>query len=227
MTAMGTYDAHYGDDGNYATDASETLSAVFATTNPNLQNLTLSMNLSTGSRLLLTTPPSFTNTLDSLTLDGEFGQTDIEHLLQVFPNLCYLSVCVICCEPIFSSADLVDRYKLKTSKHLLKPFSSSLRVLNAYGKRNFANFTGLDCTAKFMRLLAPELNHYRGLLIDLVLGLPALDTLRTGALSLVGVKESIRALIETDVGLDYLGHLQRLRVQSLDNYANISLGDQS
>ncbi|KAJ2840486.1 hypothetical protein FBU31_000377 [Coemansia sp. 'formosensis'] len=227
MTAMGTYDAHYGDDGNYATDASETLSAVFATTNPSLQNLTLSMNLSTGSRLLLTTPPSFANTLDSLTLDGEFGQSDIEHLLQLFPNIRYLSVCVICCEPIFSSAELVDRYRLKSPKQLLKPFSSSLRILNAYGKRNFANFTGLDCTAKFMRLLAPELNHYRGLLIDLVLGLPALDTLRTSTLSLVGVKESIRALIETDVGQDYLGHLQRLRVQSLDNYANISLGDQS
>ncbi|KAJ2872053.1 hypothetical protein H4R27_006686, partial [Coemansia aciculifera] len=98
----------------------------------------------------------------------------------------------------------------------LTPLNSSLRVLSAYGKRYFTGFKGSNCTAESKRLMAPELNHYRSMLVGLVCRLPAPDTLRVGTQSVDGVNESIGAIADTGVGQEHISHLQRLKVQPLD-----------
>ncbi|KAJ2026527.1 hypothetical protein GGI06_000120 [Coemansia sp. S85] len=199
-----------------ATSVGKTLSRVFSTASPGIRSLTLSMNLGADSRFKFTIPPSFVDSLDCLVLDREFGVHGLEHLLQLFPILSGLGVSVVCCESIPTTSDLVDKHCLKSANRLLTPLSKSLRVLNACGKRHFASFAGLDRTTCFMRPLAPELNHYRGLFVGLVDRLPALRTLRVSALSLAQVNENILALVESSADPDCMAHhLRRLRVQPL------------
>ncbi|KAJ2024005.1 hypothetical protein IWW57_003896 [Coemansia sp. S610] len=173
------------------------------------------MNLGADSRLKFMILPSFADSLDCLVLDGGFGAHGLEHLLQLFPNLSGLGVSVVCCESIPTTPDLIDKYCLKSANQLLAPLSKSLCVLNAYGKRHFASFAGLDCTTCFMRPLAPELNYYCGLLVGLIDLLPALCMLRVSALSLAQVNKNILALVESSANPDCMAHLRRLRVQPL------------
>ncbi|KAJ2872879.1 hypothetical protein GGH93_003658 [Coemansia aciculifera] len=65
------------------------LSTVLSTVCPLLQRLSLTMSLYRDSQLRFMTP-SFADSLISLTLDGEYSQHDVEHLLRLFPNLCTL-----------------------------------------------------------------------------------------------------------------------------------------
>ncbi|KAJ2814214.1 hypothetical protein H4S07_000012 [Coemansia furcata] len=88
------------------TRISEPLSTLFLTVHSNLQHLSLAMNLYTNAQFRFETP-SFANNLSSLTLEGEYGQHDIEHLLQLFTNLRTLNVCAIVCELIFTVPMLI------------------------------------------------------------------------------------------------------------------------
>ncbi|KAJ2860348.1 hypothetical protein GGH94_005568 [Coemansia aciculifera] len=105
-------------------------------------------------------------------------------------------------------AVIIDKdHRLDTAQSLT-PLNSSLRVLSAYGKRYFTGFKGSNCTAESKRLMAPELNHYRSMLVGLVCRLPAPDTLRVGTQSVDGVNESIGAIADTGVGQEHISHLQ-------------------
>ncbi|KAJ2073276.1 hypothetical protein GGH13_002113, partial [Coemansia sp. S155-1] len=80
-------------------------------------------------------------------------------------------------------------------------------------------FSGYDdsiATSKCKRVMAPELNHYRSLLVGLVCRLPALEMLRVSAKSVEGVNESIGALIEVNACPEHKDIQQRLVVWSLD-----------
>ncbi|KAJ2817441.1 hypothetical protein FBU31_006227, partial [Coemansia sp. 'formosensis'] len=67
-----------------------------------------------------------------------------------------------------------------------------------------------------IREMESELDHYRGMLVGLVCCLPALDMLRVSSQSVDGVVESIAAIADTKVSLEYIDCLQRLRVRPLD-----------
>ncbi|KAJ2880685.1 hypothetical protein H4R27_004571, partial [Coemansia aciculifera] len=191
------------------------LPTVLSTVRSKLQHLSLAMNLGRDTQLLFTAP-SFADSLTSLTLEGEYSQHDVEHLLQLFPNLRTLDVCAIVSEPIFTVPDLIDKYHCANSAQTLTPLNTSLCVLSAYGQRYFSNRSCVDIIPESRRLMAPELHHYRGLLVGLVCRLPALDTLRVSAQSVDGVDESIRAIVDTNVSPEDIGHLPRVRVRALD-----------
>ncbi|KAJ2421494.1 hypothetical protein GGF41_003849 [Coemansia sp. RSA 2531] len=193
----------------------EALPTVLSTVHPKLQQLALAMNIRQDSRLRFTTP-SFAGNLVSLTLEGEYGQRDVEHLLQLFPNLQTLEICIIVSGPIFTVPDLIDEYCRANTAKTLTPLNTSLRVLNAYGQRYFSSRYGIDLIPESKRLMAPELNHYRGLLIGFVCRLPALDMLRVSSQSVEGVNKGICAIVGTNVGLEHVDHLHHLRVRALD-----------
>ncbi|KAJ2020395.1 hypothetical protein GGI14_000877 [Coemansia sp. S680] len=165
---------------------------------------------------LLFMEPSFAGNLVSLTLEGEYGQRDVEHLLQLFPNLQTLEICIIVSGPIFTVPDLIGEYCRANTAKTLTPLNMSLRVLNAYGQRYFSSRYGIDLIPESKRLMAPELNHYRGLLIGFVCRLPALDMLRVSSQSVEGVNKGICAIVGTNVGLEHVDHLHHLRVRALD-----------
>ncbi|KAJ2814681.1 hypothetical protein FBU31_007202 [Coemansia sp. 'formosensis'] len=173
------------------------------------------MTISKDFWLQLTTP-LFADSLVSLTLEGEYGQDTVENFLQLFPNLHRLRVCAIFSEPIFSVSDLICEYSLMCIRRPLKPLNSSLCILEAYGVRLFSDCDDLDFTPKRLRLMAPELYHYRGILVGLLYRLPALDTLRVGAPSVDGVNEDIDAIVATNVCPEHINRLQRLRIRPLD-----------
>ncbi|KAJ2028716.1 hypothetical protein H4S03_007730 [Coemansia sp. S3946] len=191
------------------------LLTVLSTVHSELQHLALVVNIRKDLELLFI-EPSFADNLVSLTLEGEYGQRDVEHLLQLFPNLQTLDICVIASEPIFTVPDLIDEYCRADTAKTLTPLNTSLRVLNAYGQRYFSSRSGVDLIPESRRLMAPELNHYRSLLIDFVCCLPALDMLRVSSQSLDGVNESLCAIVDTNVGLEHIDHLHHLRVRALD-----------
>ncbi|KAJ2020388.1 hypothetical protein GGI14_000870 [Coemansia sp. S680] len=193
----------------------EALPTVLSTVRPKLQQLALAMNIRQDSRLRFTTP-SFAGNLVSLTLEGEYGQRDVEHLLQLFSNLQTLEICIIVSGPIFTVPDLIDEYCRANTAKTLTPLNTSLRVLNAYGQRYFSSRYGMDLIPESKRLMAPELNHYRGLLIGFVCRLPALDMLRVSSQSVEGVNEGICAIVGTNVGLEHVDHLHHLRVRALE-----------
>ncbi|KAJ2839061.1 hypothetical protein FBU31_000778 [Coemansia sp. 'formosensis'] len=188
---------------------------LFATVCSSLQHLTLSLAIKRNWQLQLKDPP-FADSLVSLTLEGEYGQSYVECLLQLFRNLCTFSVCAIFSEPIFSVSELVDKYRCANGCQSLTPLNSSLRALDVYGKRYFSGYYDQNSAPGSMRLMASELHHYRSMLVSLACRLPALDMLRVGAQSVDGVNESICALVDTNVGLGYINRLQRLRVRPLD-----------
>ncbi|KAJ1887833.1 hypothetical protein LPJ71_008635, partial [Coemansia sp. S17] len=165
---------------------------------------------------LLFMEPSFAGNLVSLTLEGEYGQRDVEHLLQLFSNLQTLEICIIVSGPIFTVPDLIGEYCRANTAKTLTPLNMSLRVLNAYGQRYFSSRYGIDLIPESKRLMAPELNHYRGLLIGFVCRLPALDMLRVSSQSVEGVNKGICAIVGTNVGLEHVDHLHHLRVRALD-----------
>ncbi|KAJ1890762.1 hypothetical protein LPJ71_007858, partial [Coemansia sp. S17] len=193
----------------------EALPTVLSTVHPKLQQLALAMNIRQDSRLRFTTP-SFAGNLVSLTLEGEYGQRDVEHLLQLFSNLQTLEICIIVSGPIFTVPDLIDEYCRANTAKTLTPLNTSLRVLNAYGQRYFSSRSGMDLIPESKRLMAPELNHYRGLLIGFVCRLPALDMLRVSSQSVEGVNEGICEIVGTNVGLEHIDHLHHLRVRALE-----------
>ncbi|KAJ2056821.1 hypothetical protein GGI17_005988 [Coemansia sp. S146] len=188
---------------------------VLSTIRSGLQHLSLVMNLSKDLPLRFSRLP-FANSLISLTLEGEHQQYDVEHLLQLFPNLQILSVCAIFSEPIFSVSKLIDEYHRAHTAQILPPLNTSLSVLEVYGKQYFLDYYVWSSTPMSKRLMAPELNHYRGIPIGLVCRLPALDTLRVGAQFVKGVNESIGAIVDTNVGQEYIDRLKRPRVRPLD-----------
>ncbi|KAJ2024632.1 hypothetical protein IW146_009172, partial [Coemansia sp. RSA 922] len=111
---------------------------------------------------------------------------------------------------------IIDEYQRANAAKTLPPLNTSLRVLEAYGKTYFSDYYRRNSTPNSKRLIAPELNHYRGMIVSLACRLPTLDTLRVGAHSVDGVTKGIGATINTNVGLEYIGCLQRLRVRSLE-----------
>ncbi|KAJ2462145.1 hypothetical protein GGI03_004662 [Coemansia sp. RSA 2337] len=113
-------------------------------------------------------------------------------------------------------AKIIDEYQRANAAKTLPPLNTSLRVLEAYGKTYFSDYYRRNSTPNSKRLIAPELNHYRGMIVSLACRLPTLDTLRVGAHSVDGVTKGIGATINTNVGLEYIGCLQRLRVRSLE-----------
>ncbi|KAJ2810700.1 hypothetical protein H4S07_002521 [Coemansia furcata] len=195
--------------------ANENISAVLSTVSESLQHLTLGIITCDNSILQFTAPP-FADSLDSLTLEGECGQHDVDHFLQLFPNLRELNVCAIFSNPIHTVPEAVEEYRRSNAEQLLTPLNYSLRVLNAYGEKYFTGFDGIDYIPDSMREMKSELDHYRGMLAGLVCRLPALYILRVGAQSVDGVIESIAAIADTKVGPEYIGRLQRLRVRPLD-----------
>ncbi|KAJ2053484.1 hypothetical protein H4S04_000644 [Coemansia sp. S16] len=196
-------------------DDTARVSKALSTVCPSLKHLTLALTVGKSLRLLFPRLP-FADSLTLLTLEGEHRQHDVEYMLRLFPNLRRLSVCVIFSEPIFSDSRLIDEYQCANAAKTLPPLNTSLRVLEAYGKRYFSDYYRRNSTPKSKRLMAPELNHYRGMIVSLVCRLPALDMLRVGAQSVDGVTKGIGAIVSTNVGLEYIGCLQRLRVQSLE-----------
>ncbi|KAJ2886698.1 hypothetical protein H4R27_000487 [Coemansia aciculifera] len=92
---------------------------------PSLQHLSLAMNLDKDLQL------PFADSLVSLTLEGGYGQHDVEHLLQMLPNLRKFSVCAIFSEPIFSVSKLVDESRCANATQSLMPIHSLLRTLEA------------------------------------------------------------------------------------------------
>ncbi|KAJ2325074.1 hypothetical protein GGI00_005145, partial [Coemansia sp. RSA 2681] len=195
---------------------SNTLSTILPTVSPRLQQLTLVMSLEKDAQFRLSTPPPFADSLSHLTLEGEYGQHDVEHLLQLFPNLRSLSVCTIVGEPVSTVPELVDECRHANIGHSLMPLNASLRALNVHEKRYFSGYNGWNCIPGPKRLMAPELSHCRGLLVGLICRLPALDTLRVGSQSVDGVNESIQAIVDSGVSPEHVARLQRLRVQPLD-----------
>ncbi|KAJ2054144.1 hypothetical protein H4S04_000198 [Coemansia sp. S16] len=191
------------------------VSKALSTVCPSLRHLTLALTVGKGLRLRFPRLP-FADSLTLLTLEGEHRQHDVEYMLQLFPNLRRLSVCVIFSEPIFSDSKLIDEYQRANAAKTLLSLNTSLRVLEAYGKRYFSDYYRRNSTPKSTRLMAPELNHYRSMIIGLVCRLRALDMLRVGAQSVDGVTKGIGAIVSTNVGLEYIGCLQRLRVQPLE-----------
>ncbi|KAJ2640975.1 hypothetical protein GGF44_002330, partial [Coemansia sp. RSA 1694] len=194
----------------------DTLSTILPTVSPNLQHLTLAMNLEEGSQLRLSTPPLLADSLSHLTLEGEYGQHDVEHLLQSFPNLRSLSVCAIVGEPASTVLELVDKHRCANTVQLLMPLNASLCVLNVHEKRYFSGYNGWNCIPGPKRPMAPKLSHCRGLLAGLICRLPALDTMRVSSHSVDGVNESIQAIVKSGVSPEHIACLQRLRVHSLD-----------
>ncbi|KAJ2826758.1 hypothetical protein GGI24_002824, partial [Coemansia furcata] len=89
--------------------ANENISAVLSTVSESLQHLTLGIITWDNSILQFTAPP-FADSLDSLTLEGECGQHDVEHFLQLFPNLRELNVCAIFSNPIHTVPEVVEEY---------------------------------------------------------------------------------------------------------------------
>ncbi|KAJ2751407.1 hypothetical protein GGI19_004501 [Coemansia pectinata] len=191
------------------------INKVLSTACPGLQHLALAVIIDKDSQLSFPAPP-FADSLRSLTLEGEYGQRDVEHMLRLFPNLRKLDVCVIVGDPILSVSELADEYCRLDTTQSLTPLNSSLGFLSAYDERYFTGFGGTNCTVESKRVMAPELNHYRGMLIGLVCRLPALAGLRVCAQSADGVNESIGAIADTGVGQEHISHLQRLIVRPLD-----------
>ncbi|KAJ2886404.1 hypothetical protein H4R27_000695 [Coemansia aciculifera] len=191
------------------------INKVLSTACPGLQHLALAVIIDKDSQLSFPAPP-FADSLSSLTLEGEYGQRDVEHMLRLFPNLRKLDVCVIVGDPILSVSELADQYCRLDTVQSLTPLNSLLGVLSAYDERYFTGFGGTNCTVESKRVMAPELNHYCGMLIGLVCRLPALDGLRVCAQSVDGVNESIGAIADTGVGQEHISHLQRLIVRPLD-----------
>ncbi|KAJ2579665.1 hypothetical protein GGH95_002987, partial [Coemansia sp. RSA 1836] len=112
------------------TRLNNTLLTILPTISPRLQQLTLAMSLEKDAQFRLSTPPPFAGSLSHLTLEGEYGQHDVEHLLQLFPNLRSLSVCAIVGEPVSTVPELVDKHRRANSVQLLRPLNASLHVLN-------------------------------------------------------------------------------------------------
>ncbi|KAJ2053318.1 hypothetical protein H4S04_000757 [Coemansia sp. S16] len=106
--------------------------------------------------------------------------------------------------------------KVDIKARAVEPRNSSLCVLNAYGMQYFSGYDDSIATSKCKRVMAPELNHYRSLLVGLVCRLPALEMLRVSAKSVEGVNESIGALIEVNACPEHKDIQQRLVVWSLD-----------
>ncbi|KAJ2398868.1 hypothetical protein GGF41_008248, partial [Coemansia sp. RSA 2531] len=127
---------------------------------------------------------------------GEYGQRDVESLLQLFPYLHSVSVCAIVSEPIATVSNLVDEYCHVNTAQLLTALNSSLRVLSVHDKRYYTGFGGSDRVSHRNHTLPLGLDNYRGLLVGLVCRLPALDRLRVGSKYLDGVNEVISALVD-------------------------------
>ncbi|KAJ2840676.1 hypothetical protein FBU31_000217 [Coemansia sp. 'formosensis'] len=196
------------------TRISKPLSTLFLTVHPNLQHLLLAMNLHVDTWLQFEAP-LFANNLSSLTLEGKYGQHDVEHLLQLFPNLLALNVCAIVCELMFTVPTLIDEYCQMCIKRPLTSINSSLRVLEAYGQWYFSNSESVDFIPKSQHLMALELNHYCSLLVGLVCQLPSLDVLHVGVQSVDGINECIHAIVGTNVSPEHIDHLKHIRVQAL------------
>ncbi|KAJ2253333.1 hypothetical protein GGI13_002752 [Coemansia sp. RSA 455] len=111
---------------------------------------------------------------------------------------------------------IIDEYQCTNAAKTLLPLNRSLRVLEAYGKRCFSDYYLRNSTPKSKRLMAPELNHYCGMIVSLACCLPKLDTLQVSAQSVDSVTKGIDAIVSTNVGLEYIGCLQHLRVQPLE-----------
>ncbi|KAJ2696667.1 hypothetical protein H4218_004445 [Coemansia sp. IMI 209128] len=160
------------------TCANTGLSSMLPTVTQSLRHLKLAMNMSKNSRLLFAVPPFANNlSLSLLMLEGEYGLQDVEHMLRLFPSLQELGVCAIVSKPTFFVPDLIDWYRSAATNHSLKPLNSLLRVLSAHGQRYFTGVGDLVCVSKTKRLMAPELNPYRGMLVDFVCRLPVLEAL--------------------------------------------------
>ncbi|KAJ2255575.1 hypothetical protein GGI13_001553 [Coemansia sp. RSA 455] len=198
------------------TNINEALSAIFSTVTPSLQHLTLAMDIDKSVGLQLGTP-LFADSLRSLTLEGEYGQRDVESLLQLFPYLRSVSVCAIVSEPIATVSNLVDEYRRANTAQLLSALNSSLRVLSVHDTRYYTGFGGSDRVSHRNHTLPLGLDNYRCLLVGLVCRLPALDRLRVGSKYLDGVNEIISAMVDTSVGPEHTDFFGRLRVQPLDS----------
>ncbi|KAJ2426552.1 hypothetical protein GGF41_002008, partial [Coemansia sp. RSA 2531] len=131
-------------------------------------------------------PSLIFSSLRSLALNFTYLKVDIKARAAIFIG------------PIFSVPDLVNEYHRLDMTQSLEPRNSSLCVLNAYGMQYFSGYDDSIATSKCKRVMAPELNHYRSLLVGLVCRLPALEMLRVSAKSVEGVNESIGALIEVN-----------------------------
>ncbi|KAJ2810145.1 hypothetical protein H4S07_002840, partial [Coemansia furcata] len=197
------------------TYSKDEIDGVFSTVCSSLQHLTIAIDLGKYSQLNFS-KPLFADSLVSLTLEGELRQHEMEYILPKFPNLRTFSVCAIFCEPIFSVPELVTTYRCMSAKHTFTSLNSSLRILEVYGKRYFTGYDGWNCIPKPQRIMAPELDHYRGMLVSFVCRLPALDMLRVGAQSVDGVNESIGAIVDTKVGPKHIRQLKHIRVRPLD-----------
>ncbi|KAJ1920427.1 hypothetical protein LPJ71_001428 [Coemansia sp. S17] len=198
------------------TNINEALSAIFSTVTPSLQHLTLAMDIDKSVGLQLGTPP-FADSLRSLTLEGEYGQRDVESLLQLFPYLRGVSVCAIVSEPIATVSNLVDEYRRANTTQLLTALNSSLRVLSVHDKRYYTGFGGSDRVSHRNHTLPLGLDNYRGLFVGLVCRLPALDRLRVASKYLDDINEIINALVDTNVSPEHTDLFGRLRVQLLDS----------
>ncbi|KAJ2834243.1 hypothetical protein GGI24_000485 [Coemansia furcata] len=188
---------------------------MFAASPISLQHLTIAIDLGEYSQLNFS-KPLFADSLVSLTLEGELRQYEVEYILPMFPNLRTFSVCAIFSEPIFSVPELVTAYRCMSAKRTFTSLNSSLRVLEVYGKRYFTGYDGWNCIPRPQRIMAPELDHHRGMLVSFVCRLPALDMLRVSAKSVDGVNESIGAIVDTEVGQKRIRQLKHIRVRPLD-----------
>ncbi|KAJ2075765.1 hypothetical protein GGH13_000386 [Coemansia sp. S155-1] len=120
------------------------------------------------------------------------------------------------CKLNMAKVVIIDEYQCTNAAKTLLPLNRSLRVLEAYGKRCFSDYYLRNSTPKSKRLMAPELNHYCGMIVSLACCLPKLDTLQVSAQSVDSVTKGIDAIVSTNVGLEYIGCLQHLRVQPLE-----------
>ncbi|KAJ2053250.1 hypothetical protein GGI08_004846 [Coemansia sp. S2] len=172
------------------------------------------MNLCRNSQLRHA-KPSLSDSLILLTLDGEYNQHDVEHLLRLFSSLRTSAVCAIFSEPIFNVPKLVEKHHCANLMQTMVTLNMPLRALKVCGHRYFFGYCVQNYTLMWKRLMAPELNHYQGMLIGLISCLPALDTLRFNAQSVDGINKSTLAIVDTNIGPENIDRLQCLRVQSL------------
>ncbi|KAJ2073630.1 hypothetical protein GGH13_001870 [Coemansia sp. S155-1] len=115
-------------------------------------------------------------------------------------------------ESIFNVPKLIDEYHCANIMLILITLNMSLRALKVCGHRYFSGYYVQNYTLMWKRLMAPELNHYLGMLIGLIGRLPALDTLRVNFQSVDGVNKSILAIVDTNIGPEHIDSLQCLRV---------------
>ncbi|KAJ2113678.1 hypothetical protein IW146_003677 [Coemansia sp. RSA 922] len=188
------------------------LSSVFATTNSGLQHLTLVTTSSglIGSRI---SAPAFAHSLVTLTLGGEINLREVELLLQLCPNLQKLRVSAHTCPQLSSPLLVVEEYRRINTPQPPAPLSRSLRVLQAEHIKYFIHVPNWSGTGEIYLNKAHVESVYRGLLLNLACRLPSLDTLLVNGKFIDIVEICISALVESGTAP---GHLQRLRILSLD-----------